>query len=111
RMIELAYSKLAPSCYLVLETVNPASVFALVQIYFLDLSHHKPIHPQTLEFLLESAGFDEVEIKYSSTLEKEKLKNLPPGADETTTTLNQNIDNLNRLLYAPPNYAVIGLKK
>lgn len=110
RMIELAYFKLFPASHIVLETINSASVFSLVQIYFLDLSHQKPVHPQTLKFLLESTGFEKVEIKYSFPLEKEKLQDLP-GSDEFTSILNQNIDNLNKLLYAPPNYAAIGLKK
>ena len=63
RMIELAYFKLSPASHIVLETINSASVFSLVQIYFLDLSHQKPVHPQTLKFLLESTGFEKVEIK------------------------------------------------
>jgi len=109
RMVELAYFKLSSSSYLVLETVNPTSVFSLVQIYFLDMSHQKPIHPQALKFLLESSGFEGVEIKYSAPLEKEKLQELP-GADEMAIILNQNIDKLNQLLYAPANYTVIGLK-
>lgn len=109
RMVEISYFKLAPSSYLLLETINPASVFSLVQIYFLDLSHQKPIHPQALKFLLESSGFEGVEVKYSAPLNQEKLQELPTN-DEITSTLNQNIDKLNRLLYAPANYAVIGLK-
>ncbi len=110
KLIELAYFKLIPGGHIVLETINPASVFALVQIYFLDLTHQKPIHPQTLTFLLESSGFEEVEIKYSLPLENEQLQTLP-GADEIAAILNRNIDTLNKLLYAPPNYAAIGLKK
>ena len=110
KLIELAYSKLAQGAHIILETINPASVFALVQIYFLDLTHQKPIHPRTLKFLLESSGFVDIEIKYSLPLAQEQLQTLPT-ADETASILNRNIDNLNRLLYAPPNYAAIGLKK
>jgi len=109
RLVELAYFKLSPSSYLVLETINPVSVFSLVQIYFLDLSHQQPIHPQAIKFLMESMGFREVEIKYSSPIEEERLQELP-GADETSSVLNQNIDKLNKLLYAPSNYAAIGKK-
>jgi SAM-dependent methyltransferase len=110
KLVELAFCKLTPGGHLVLETINPASVFALVQIYFLDLTHQKPIHPQTLKFLMESSGFEEVKIEYSSPLEEEQLQTLP-GADERDSILNRNIDRLNELLYAPPNYAAIGLKK
>ena len=110
KLIELAYFKLMPGGHIVLETINPASVFALVQIYFLDLTHQKPIHPQALEFLLESSGFADVKIQYSSSLEEEQLQTLP-SADETASILNRNIDILNKLLYAPPNYAAVGQKK
>lgn len=110
RVIELSFHKLAPSSTIVLETVNPTSVFALVQIYYLDLSHQKPIHPQALKFLLENAGFEDVEIKLSSELQEEKLQELL-SADEESTILNRNIDKLNKLLYSAPNYAAIGQKK
>jgi SAM-dependent methyltransferase len=110
KLIELSYSKLEPDGAVVLETINPASVFALVQIFNLDLSHQKPIHPQTLTFLLESTGFEDVEIKYSHPLEQEKLQTLP-GADETAMIMNRNIDNLNKILYAPANFSAIGIKR
>ena len=110
RLIEVSYQKLGPSGVLVLETINPASVFTLVQVYYLDLSHQKPVHPQALKFMLEASGFEDVEIKYSATLESEQLKNLT-GADERTSILNQNIDRLNDLLFAPANYAGIARRK
>ncbi len=110
KLAELCLQKLTSPGTLIWETINPASVFALVQIYYLDLSHQKPVHPQALKFMLEAAGFDDIEIKYSLSLETEKLKNLP-GADERTSILNENIDSLNELLFAPPNYAAIARRK
>ncbi len=110
RMIETAYHKLSPSRFIILETVNPLSVFSLVQIYFLDLSHQQPIHPQTLSFLLKSSGFEDIQIKYSAPLENEKLKTLPEK-DEAASLLNENIDKINALLYAPSNYAAVAQKK
>jgi SAM-dependent methyltransferase len=107
KLIAIAFAKLAPGGRIVIETVNPTSVFALVQIYFLDMSHEKPVHPLALKFLLESSGFAEVEVRYSAPLGDERLAELP-GADERTAALNADIDKLNALLYAPPNYAVIG---
>lgn len=110
RLLEIAFVKMEDLAPIVLETINPASVFALVQIYHLDISHKQPIHPQALKYLLESSGFADVQIKYSVPLEEEMLKTLP-GADERTALLNTNIDSLNKLLFAPPNYAAIGYKK
>jgi SAM-dependent methyltransferase len=109
RLVELAHAKLAQSGVLLLETVNPTSVFALVQVYFLDLSHRVPVHPQALRFLMEAAGFGGVEIKASAPLGEERLQNVP-GTDETASRLNRNIDRLNDLLYAPTNYAAVGRK-
>jgi len=109
KLVETAFDKLAPGGRIVLETVNPTSVFALVQIYFLDLSHDKPVHPMALKFLLESSGFADGEVRYSAPLGEERLSELP-GADERTAALNADIDKLNALLYAPPNYAVVGKK-
>lgn len=109
RLVELAYDKLAPGGLLLLETVNPTSVFALVQVYFLDFTHRLPVHPQALQFLMEASGFTGVEIKTSAPLGEERLQNVP-GADDTATLLNRNIDRLNTLLYAPANYAAIGRK-
>ncbi len=109
RMVELSYFKLAPSACIILETINPASVFSLVEIYFLDLSHKNPVHPQTLRFLLESSGFKDAQIKYSVPLEGERLTELP-GNDDRDLVINENIDKLNRLLFAPSNYAGIAVK-
>lgn len=109
KLIELGRRKLEPSGVLILETVNPQSVFALVQIFHLDPTHQKPVHPQALKFLLEASGFGDVEIKYSAPLESERLRDLPP-AGEQAVVLNQNIDRLNELLFAPAQYAAIAKK-
>ncbi len=109
RLIDLSYAKLAPKSVLVLETLNPTSVFALVHVYFLDITHQQPIHPRALEFLLESAGFQDVETRTSSPLEKEALETLQT-TDENTAVQNRNLDKLNQLLFSPVNYAVIGRK-
>jgi O-antigen chain-terminating methyltransferase len=106
RLVEAGRSKIAPGGTVVFETINPLSVFTLVQVYYLDPSHRSPVHPQALKFMLEAAGFDEVEIRYSSPLERERLQPLP-GADERTSVLNRNIDRLNDLLFAPAHYAAV----
>jgi SAM-dependent methyltransferase len=110
KLIELSHRKLSVDGILVFETVNPLSVFALVQVYFLDPSHRNPIHPQALKFILESSGFEDIEIKYSSPLERERLQTLP-GADERASVLNRNIDKLNELLFGPVNYAAVARRK
>ena len=107
RLVELAFAKLAPGGVILLETVNPLSVFALVHIYFLDPTHRFPVHPEALRFLLEAADFKDVEIFPAGDLAGEKLQTLPASA-ATAEAFNRNVDRLNRLLFAAPVYAAVG---
>jgi len=109
QLIQLAYFKLAPGGRLILETVNPTSVFALVQVYFLDLSHTQPIHPLALQFLFETHGFAQTRLIYGEPPQTEQLESLA-ARSEISEIFNRNVDKLNKLLYSPLNYAVIGEK-
>jgi len=94
---------------IVLETVNPLSIFALSNIYFLDVTHQKPLHPEYMRYLLESSGFNDVSILYSEQLEAELLQEISPESP-IATAFNSNVDKLNKLLYTSPVYAVTGVK-
>lgn len=109
QLIQLAYFKLSPGGRLILETVNPTSVFALVQVYFLDLSHAQPIHPLALQFLLEIHGFEQTRLIYGELPQTEQLEAVS-AASEIGEIFNRNMDKLNKLLYSPLNYAVMGEK-
>jgi O-antigen chain-terminating methyltransferase len=45
---------------LVVETINPRSLHALGNHFFADLSHVRPVHPETLRFMCEQIGFSSV---------------------------------------------------
>jgi 2-polyprenyl-3-methyl-5-hydroxy-6-metoxy-1,4-benzoquinol methylase len=62
-LLRLANAKLRPGGLLVLETINPATPAAL-RNYFADLTHAQPLVPETLELLVQHAGFRETEIVY-----------------------------------------------
>ena len=51
-----AHRALRPGGLLVLETVNPRSVLGFLEVYHRDLTHEKPLHPDTLSFLAAAAG-------------------------------------------------------
>lgn len=95
---------------IVLETINPTSIFGLANIYFLDITHQKPLHPEYMRYLVESAGFSEVKISYSEELKNEKLEEINPK-NQIAREFNTNIDKLNKILFSSPVYAVIGIKK
>jgi SAM-dependent methyltransferase len=62
-LLVLAHAKLRPGGLLILETINPATVEAL-RNYFADLTHSQPLVPETLELLVQRAGFTATEIVY-----------------------------------------------
>jgi hypothetical protein len=103
----------------VLETINPGCWFAFFESYIRDLTHVRPVHPDTLKYLLVASGFQHVEIRYRAPYpEAEKLQAvpaMPPAAAAANTvlaesidTLNANVEKINRLLFTYLDYAAVG---
>jgi len=98
--IKLSYQKTASGGVIILETVNPMSLFSLTHFWY-DITHKTPIPPDVLKFYIESAGFQEVKPIFTSEVPEElKLQ----SNDENTKKLNQ-------ILFGPQDYAIIGWKK
>jgi O-antigen chain-terminating methyltransferase len=114
RLIELAATKMRPGGVIVLETINPSCWVAFFESYIRDLTHVKPLHPETLQFLVRAAGFVQVEIEWRAPVGPEQqLKRLVAPADadvleDVVERLNANIDALNQRLFGFQDYAVIG---
>jgi O-antigen chain-terminating methyltransferase len=116
RMLALCYRKMKPGNYIVAETVNPLSFASFVNFY-IDLTHKRPIHPSTLQYLMGAAGFEEIQIRFSSPFsDEERLKWIPitdqlSEAERSSFTIyNRNVDLLNSVLWGPQDYAVIARK-
>lgn len=95
---------------LILETVNPRSVTGLLEVFNRDLTHQKPLHPETLSFLAAAAGFADVRVEMLSPVEPlAQLRRIdgssavPAGVVEA---FNENVDRLNALLYGSLEYAL-----
>lgn len=116
RLLKLCFQKMKYGFYLIAETVNPLS-FSSFANFYIDLTHIKPVHPETLKFLLESTGFREVRPVFSSPLpETMRLQKLVPNEGVTdierhqVDVYNRNIEMLNNTLYGAQDYAMIGKK-
>jgi len=109
RVISECFRVLRPGAVLLLETINPLSVFALSRIYFLDPTHRNPLHPEYMRYLLENSGFAAVEIIFGAEPEGEKLAAIEPGAPQAMA-FNANVDRLNQLLFSHCEYAVKGIR-
>ena len=71
QMLGLAFDKVRPGGRIVLETINPACWVAFFESFIRDLTHVKPIHPETLQYLLQASGFSNVEIVYRAPIAPE----------------------------------------
>ncbi|HEY7820630.1 MAG TPA: class I SAM-dependent methyltransferase, partial [Vicinamibacteria bacterium] len=110
--LEGCHRALRPGGRLVLETVNPRSLVALVEAFYRDLTHEKPLHPDTLDFALRAAGFRDVELRYSSPV-PERARLLPVTEAEVgkgALAINQNFAKVNAFLFGDQDYAAIAVK-
>jgi len=117
RTLEAAFHALRPGSRIVLETINPTCWTAFFESYIRDMTHVRPVHPETLQYLLTASGFQQVEIRYRSPLpQTERLQpvtvteSTPPVLRETFETLNQNAERLNRRLFSYMDYAAVAVR-
>ena len=121
-MLSLAYDKLTPGSRLVLETINPACWVAFFESFIRDLTHEKPIHPETLQYLLQANGFSDVEIVYRAPIaESGKLRRVTARPEhygdtvqdpltELVSSFNSNVDRLNGRLFSYQDYAAVATR-
>jgi O-antigen chain-terminating methyltransferase len=105
-----SHRALRPGGLLLLETPNPRSVVGFLEVYNRDLTHERPLHPDTLSFLAAAAGFTDVRVEMrtpvdpSSRLQAVPVDGLPERA---VNVMNENVARLNALLYGPLEYALL----
>ena len=70
-----------PGAPLVLETINPACWMAFFETYIRDLTHQRPLHPDTLRYLVEASGFSSVDVRFRQPVSAgDRLETVDPGA-------------------------------
>jgi len=125
--LDEAYRVLQPGAPIALETINVASWSAFFTSYIRDLTHVRPIHPDTLKFVVTASGFLDAEIRLKAPLpESERLLPSPPGVRDVNLAtagaegrglialadaFDRNVERLNTQLYAPLDYAVVAWKR
>lgn len=105
-----AYRVLRVEGTLVCETPNPLSIVTGSINFLLDPTHVRPLHPSLIQFLCRRAGYDTVELLFSSPHDHPlaTLGDDAPGLDALTLeALNHNFARLNDLLFGNQDYAVV----
>jgi O-antigen chain-terminating methyltransferase len=104
-LVALAADRVRPGGRVVIETVNPQSLYVYAHAFYLDPTHVRPVHPAWLMFLFQQAGFTEVAVDWRTP---------PPAADVLEAvgdaSHDANVERLNRLLFGAQDYAVIATR-
>jgi SAM-dependent methyltransferase len=123
RLLAVAFQKLRAGAPIVIETINPACWLAFFSSYIRDITHAQPVHPETLQYLLQANGFAKVTLRYSQPV-PEHMKMQPvdvpaiaaAGGEQAAAvarmarTVNANAAILNNLLFTHFDYAAIGYR-
>lgn len=114
RLVRLAFRALRPSGLLILETPNPLSVVVAARNFWLDPTHRRPVHPETLRLFYELAGFEDIEfLPLRPFAEGERLPQLDlEGLDSRQRDLADRVnrlrDRLDDVLFGEQDYGLIG---
>ena len=116
RLVRLAWRALRPGGVLILETPSPLSLVVAARNFWLDPTHVRPVHPESLRLLFELAGFDPVErldlrpFAAAERLPEIDLALLPEPQHVLADHLNRLRDRLDELLFGCQDYGLIGAR-
>ena len=102
---------------LILETPNPLSVVVAARNFWLDPTHIRPVHPESLKLMYELAGFDPVErldlrpFPDSQRLPEIDLATLPPEQRPLADLVNRLRDRLDEVLFGYQDFGMVGRKR
>ncbi|HEX7185148.1 MAG TPA: class I SAM-dependent methyltransferase [Thermoanaerobaculia bacterium] len=114
RLVRLAYRALKPGGVLILETPNPLSMVVAARNFWLDPTHVRPVHPESLKLMYELAGFDPVERldlrPYPETerLPEIDLAKLPEEQKQLADKVNRLRDRIDELLFGYQDFGMVG---
>lgn len=101
KLVDEARRVLHPGGVLILETPNPQNVLVGASDFYLDPTRRNPIHPRTLEYLVEAREMVRVE---TLMLHADPPENRLPEDSPLARTLNDHF-------YGPRDFAVVGRRR
>ncbi len=116
RLVRLAWRALRPGGVLILETPNPLSLVVAARNFWLDPTHRRPVHPQSLKLSYRLAGFEPVvqldlqPFAAESRLPEIEADGLPDDARALVERINHLRDRLDELLFGFQDYGMVGFK-
>ncbi len=109
RLCRLAYEKLKKGCYVVFETPNPMSLAIYTNSFYIDPSHEKPVHPQTLAYFMQKAGFSDIQVIYTQSSEV-GIQIPKITTDQNEEAFNAAMEQVQNTLFGSQDYALVARK-
>ncbi|MCR4795893.1 MAG: class I SAM-dependent methyltransferase [Ruminococcus sp.] len=110
QLCNTAYERLEEGGCIIIETPNPTSLSIYTNAFYIDPSHIKPVHPLTMQYYLEKAGFKDIGIIYTEnsrpSFEIPELK-----CEGDTEEFNKAMKKVSEMLFGSQDYAVVATKK
>lgn len=111
RMCNTAYEKLPEGGCIIVETPNPTSLSVYTNAFYIDPSHVKPVHPLTMKYYLEKAGFRSIEIIYTeSSRPPYSIPELKCSSAENADEFNAAMKKVSDMMFGSQDYAVAAVK-
>ena len=116
RLVRLAHRALRPGGILILETPNPLSLVVAARSFWVDPTHQRPVHPETLKLLFDLAGFEDVRylplrpFPEAARLPEINLAELPEEQRRLADRINRLRDRLDETLFGDQDFAILGLR-
>jgi len=116
RLVRLAYRALKPGGVLILETPSPLSLIVAARNFWLDPTHVRPVHPESLKLMYELAGFEPVErLDLRPFPDRERLPEIdlakvPEEQKQLADKVNRLRDRIDELLFGFQDFGMVGRK-
>src|SRR6185295_5275813 len=116
RLVRLAYRALRPGGALILETPNPLSLMVAARNFWLDPTHRRPVHPESLKLHYELTNFDPIErldlrpFPPSERLPEIDLAEIREDQRLLADRVNRLRDRIDELLFGYQDYGLVGVK-
>ena len=116
RLVRLAWRALRKGGVLILETPNPLSMVVAARNFWLDPTHVRPVHPESLKLMYELAGFEPVErldlrpFPVPDRLPEIDLATLPAEQRPLADQVNRLRDRIDEMLFGYQDFGMVGRK-
>jgi 2-polyprenyl-3-methyl-5-hydroxy-6-metoxy-1,4-benzoquinol methylase len=105
--------KCAAGAVLIVETINPESFPVLARWFWLDPTHTRLVHPETLQYLISRAGFEIRTVQFRQEVDPSiRLPSLrlAAAADDELARYNNALAHVNDALFGPLDYFVVAVR-